>query len=301
MVSEQFFTTSDGTRLNYVDIAKGFPLLCVNGFGASFDVMDPVIEILTRDFRFLELDPRGVGRSEYKGEVSIHQAARDIEEFRQFMGIEKILILGTSMGSAVTFSYIRQFGCEHIEKFVIGDMTPCCLNDENWKLGLYQGWYTKELFQEDLELMEKDYDHFMIRFLENGTFQSHPEDKRIFSGTKEEILERFVGKSGMEMATGTFKESIMHSLTIKDEITKKANRDYWKSFVEADFRPILKDINIPVAVVYADPGSLFSPLTAEYLKEAIPDCTLFGIPDSTHGSMGEKTDLYLGYVKDFCM
>ena len=35
--------------------------------------------------------------------------------------------------------YVKQFGCDNIDKFCLIDMTPKIVTDENWKLGLYGG------------------------------------------------------------------------------------------------------------------------------------------------------------------
>ena len=37
----------------------------------------------------------------------------------------------------------KQYGCGTLKQIILCDMTPKQLNDEEWKLGLYQGAYTK--------------------------------------------------------------------------------------------------------------------------------------------------------------
>ena len=46
------------------------------------------------------------------------------------------------MGAGAALTYVRRFGCGALKQIVLCDMTPKQLNDEEWKLGLYQGAYT---------------------------------------------------------------------------------------------------------------------------------------------------------------
>ena len=53
------------------------------------------------------------------------------------------------MGAGVVFNYIRLYGCSALKQIILCDMTPKQLNDEEWKLGLYKGRYTRQDMEQE--------------------------------------------------------------------------------------------------------------------------------------------------------
>lgn len=63
--------------------------------------------------------------------------------------LSNITLLGWSMGAGVVLNYVRLYGCDALKQIILCDMTPKQINDDEWKLGLYQGRYTKEDMDRD--------------------------------------------------------------------------------------------------------------------------------------------------------
>ena len=64
-------------------------------------------------------------------------------------------------------------------------------------------------------------------------------------------------------------------------------RRYWKSMGDADYRPLLPNIDVPTAILQANPGSIYCMATGKYMAEQIPGAVLIPMTDSIHTSQVE--------------
>ncbi|MCT4575875.1 alpha/beta hydrolase [Donghicola sp.] len=110
------FDTSDGLSLHYTDQGDGLPVLCLPGLTRNGDDFQFVLPHL-KGVRAITLDSRGRGLSEWDGDYmnySIPREAADVVELCAFLGLERVVILGTSrggliaMGLAVTHPQLLQ-------------------------------------------------------------------------------------------------------------------------------------------------------------------------------------------------
>ena len=150
------FNAEDGAEIKYIDVGEGKPFFYFYGMGSSIESQKLFIECLVKNFRCIVLDQRAYGKTAETDKDSIPRAARDGKALLDYLKIDKTVMMGYSMGGAVIFSYVQQFGCDRIEKILIGDMTPKIINEDGWNLGLYQGHYTREMFEQDLYYMGLD-------------------------------------------------------------------------------------------------------------------------------------------------
>ena len=114
MQLKKTFTTSDGAEITYVDIGSGQPFLFIHGFGGFIELQLPLFEQLKTNFRCICFDQRGFGKTPASGEMGIYQSARDVKELLEFLQLDNVLVLGYSMGAAVLFAYVEQFGCRYL-------------------------------------------------------------------------------------------------------------------------------------------------------------------------------------------
>jgi pimeloyl-ACP methyl ester carboxylesterase len=288
------FKAEDGAEIKYVDEGCGVPLVYIYGMGSSIESQLPFIQAMREKCRVVVFDQRAFGLTAAAGEMGIHQSAHDARTLMRHLGIEKAALFGYSMGAAAVFSYLEQFGCDGLSKVIIGDMSPKLINEGDWRLGLYQGWYTREMYERDLELIKTDYKRFALILSEQLLFQRYPEEVRDFSGASEEIRVRILGKRN-----DVITEVLLKGLVDLSEDHIQANYHYWTSMASADFRPVLKKITVPVALLYADPGSGYCPATAEYMHSQIPVSTLMPVSGCTHMAAGEKPLEWRKYISDF--
>lgn len=290
----QTFHGTDGAEIQYVDAGSGKAMMYIMGFGSSIESQAGFIEAMQEKGRIIAFDQRAFGMTPAAGEMGIHQSACDAKALLEYLRLEDITMFGYSMGAAVIFSYVRQFGTAGISKVIIGDMSPKLINEGDWKLGLYQGWYTREMFEKDLQLIKTDYKHFALIVAEGLLFQNDPENVRDFSGTAEDIRARILSKRNDLIA-----QVLIQGMVDVSEEHAKANYYYWETMAGADFRDVLPAINVPTVIMYDDPGSGYSPAAAEYMKAQIPDAVLMPMYDCTHMAAAENPKQWRGCIEKF--
>lgn len=97
------FDTSDGLSLHFTDQGQGLPVLCLPGLTRNGDDFQFVLPHL-KGVRAITLDSRGRGLSEWDGDYtnySIPREAADVVELCQHLGLERVVILGTSRGGLI--------------------------------------------------------------------------------------------------------------------------------------------------------------------------------------------------------
>jgi pimeloyl-ACP methyl ester carboxylesterase len=96
----------DGRRLAWRTIGTGPDLLLINGYAATGEDWDPAfLWQLGDSHRVICPDNRGLGDSELGvGEVSVEGMAADLEALLDSLGIERLPVIGWSMGGFVAQS-----------------------------------------------------------------------------------------------------------------------------------------------------------------------------------------------------
>lgn len=93
----------EGRRLAWRTVGEGPPLLLVNGYAATSEDWDPTfIGGLAESFEVICPDGRGIGESELGGEeLTIDGMATDLEALLDCLGIDRLPVVGWSMGGFV--------------------------------------------------------------------------------------------------------------------------------------------------------------------------------------------------------
>jgi pimeloyl-ACP methyl ester carboxylesterase len=88
--------------LHYEVYGDGEPLVLIPGFAAGAWIWFKQIDPLAKKFRVITFDPRGIGKSSFKGEaITMQLLANDTAALLQALGIEQAHILGVSFGGFV--------------------------------------------------------------------------------------------------------------------------------------------------------------------------------------------------------
>src|SRR5579885_82228 len=102
-----YSTTSDGTRLHYLDRAgSGTVLMLVHGYTGSSADWEELLPLLPGDWRIVRTDLRGAGESD-KPETGylIETYARDLADLAAALSLPPFVLIGHSMGGAVAARY----------------------------------------------------------------------------------------------------------------------------------------------------------------------------------------------------
>ena len=251
-----WFTLKNGEKLYYVEEGQGpDTLVMMHGWTSSHEIYLKPMETLQKRARVIVYDHRGHGESRQanSGSPTMETLASDLHELIQGLSLSDITLLGWSMGAGVVFNYVRLYGCENLKQIVLCDMTPKQLNDAEWKLGLYQGAYTKAD-------MERDAGKDFYSLYKEFAIGAIPKLKKIPS---------FL-----------LKKPLKEKLANCDEATLKSLAASMKT---EDNRPLVGQISVPVTYFYADPGSLFSPGLADWYRDHVTaPYRAVRFPESTH-------------------
>ena len=103
--TDGYFSVGDGTKLHYVEMGAGTPVILIHGAGGSAVgnwFVNGIAPALAPTNRVIGIDMRGHGLSEAGPDGGRRHMAADVIEFMDAQGIDKAHIGGYSMGGGVT-------------------------------------------------------------------------------------------------------------------------------------------------------------------------------------------------------
>ncbi|MFB7138818.1 alpha/beta fold hydrolase [Gottfriedia sp. NPDC056225] len=240
----------DGTIIPYQVCGEGQPIVFIHGlFGKSQDYNE-VIKSISKEYCCVSFDLRGHGQSKELQGINIAQYATDLKALIDHLKLINPVIVGYSTGALALFNYIELYGCENISKLVFVDITPKIISDQEWSLGLYRGEYTEKDFQQDLS----DLDNKFLNFASYFTYRN---------------MTKYKTNTPYRRKANLLSKVLARVLIGKSPQKQLLTKSIWKELGIIDFRNTLNKIKVPSAFFYADPGSLFSPKTAHYMKDTI--------------------------------
>jgi 3-oxoadipate enol-lactonase len=92
-------TNINGVTIAYEDQGTGPPIVFLHAFPLNRSMWTPQTAVLSRRFRTISIDLRGLGESDAPyWRYSMEQYARDLRELLAGLGVQKALFVGLSMG-----------------------------------------------------------------------------------------------------------------------------------------------------------------------------------------------------------
>ena len=117
----------NGLALHYLEWGKvdAPPIVCVHGYTGSADAFNALARHLQDHYRILALDVRGHGESAWSptGAYSYADQAGDLAEFATRLGLDKFVLIGTSMGGIIAMAYAAEHA-GRLSGLVINDIGP---------------------------------------------------------------------------------------------------------------------------------------------------------------------------------
>ena len=108
-------------KLHHRILGEGQPLVILHGLFGNSDNWQTHARRLSDYFQVILVDQRNHGHSDWNDEMSYDLMAEDLQELVTELGLERILLLGHSMGGKTAMRY-AQLHPEHIEKLIVVDM-----------------------------------------------------------------------------------------------------------------------------------------------------------------------------------
>jgi pimeloyl-ACP methyl ester carboxylesterase len=120
------FVTSDGLGLAWAEEGAGLPLLCLPGLTRNGSDFDELAAALGGRHRLIRLTLRGRGLSDRDPDFmnyNVAVEARDVLEFLDHLGLERVVIVGTSRGGMIAMA-LAMAAKERLAGVLLNDVGP---------------------------------------------------------------------------------------------------------------------------------------------------------------------------------
>ena len=108
-------------------------MVCIPGWSQAAEQFLPIAEQLSSAYQVIGIDHRGQGRSsQANGDYRLHRLAADVRQVLVELELDRVTLLGHSMGVAVIWAYLDLFGNDRLARLVLGDQRPTLVRQPDW-------------------------------------------------------------------------------------------------------------------------------------------------------------------------
>jgi microsomal epoxide hydrolase len=117
-----FFKTSDGIRIHYLEAGSGRPIVFIPGWTMPGWIWQKQIDEFSKKYRVIAVDPRSQGESEQPTSGHLPETrARDYKELVDHLSLKQPVLVGWSMACGELVKYAEQFGTDNVGAWVLVD------------------------------------------------------------------------------------------------------------------------------------------------------------------------------------
>ncbi|MGA7380516.1 MAG: alpha/beta hydrolase [Terriglobales bacterium] len=117
-----FFQTSDGTRIHYLEAGSGRAIVFIPGWTMPAWIWQKQIDGLSGKYRVIAVDPRSQGESDKPTYGHLPEdRAHDYKELVDHLGLKQPALVGWSMGCGELMKYVEKFGTSNVGAVVLVD------------------------------------------------------------------------------------------------------------------------------------------------------------------------------------
>lgn len=245
------FIADDGAKIHVRISGEGSPIVMLHGWTASHQEWAPFLTELHKRHQIYRWDARGHGGHPVDDATppTVERMARDLQNLIEHYRLENVVAVGHSMGALTLWQYIRDFGTHHLAKLCFIDQSPKLMTEPGWTHGIY-GDFGPGKASELMTWLEEDFAEGVLKLAAFG----------LNDRAREKYL---AGASGWERS-----RAALRSLDPSPLLT------CWASLTAADYRDVLKRIDIPALLVYGGQSNFYGLDTANYVASQIPDAVL---------------------------
>ena len=265
--------TCNGMNFHYLDWGnEGAPvMLLLHGLRGHCHSWDDVAARFCGGYRVLALDQRGRGETDWapRGNYSTDAFVTDIEEFCNTLGIEKMTLIGHSMGGRNSMAFAGR-NAAMLEKLVIVDIGPDIQPEGSARI-------TRELVE-----VPQEFDSF------DAQFEYMNQQNRFAS---EPVLRRRLKYASKELPDGKI------GWRYDPEI--RAQRRDGTGAPPPDLWTPLASITCPTLIVRGTETDTLSLDVAERMVEALPDGKLAHVDNAAHMVFEDNPEGFNAALADF--
>lgn len=117
-----FFKTSDGIRIHYVEAGSGPAIVLIPGWTAPWWIWQKQVDEFSKKYHVVAVDPRSQGESDKPNYGHLPESrARDYKELIDHLELKRPVLVGWSMACGELVKYAEQFGSENVKAYVLID------------------------------------------------------------------------------------------------------------------------------------------------------------------------------------
>jgi non-heme chloroperoxidase len=117
-----FFKTSDGVRIHYLEAGSGRPIVFIPGWTMPAWIWQEQVDEFAKKYHVVAVDPRSQGESDQPTSGHLPETrSRDYKELVDHLGLKQPVLVGWSMACGELVKYAEQFGSENVGGFVLVD------------------------------------------------------------------------------------------------------------------------------------------------------------------------------------
>lgn len=252
-----FFTTRDNTEVHYEDAGHGAPVILIHGWPATGQMFEyQTTALLERGHRVIAYDRRGFGKSaQSAGGYDYDTLAGDLRGLIEHLELDKVALVGFSMGGGEVARYLTRYGTEKITRVaLVSSVVPyLLLTDSN------PGGVKQEVFDGMITSLRDDRPKFLSGWA------------KLFYG---------VGKVGSPVSD----EILAWTSYLVYQASPKATIDCVTSFASTDFRPDLAAFTVPTLIVHGTADKIVPiEATGHAAARAIPGAVAKFYEGAPHG------------------
>jgi non-heme chloroperoxidase len=117
-----FFQTSDGTRIHYLEAGNGRAIVFIPGWTMPAWIWQKQLDGLSGKYHVIAVDPRSQGESDKPPYGHLPEnRAHDYKELVDHLGLKQPALVGWSMGCGELLKYVDQFGTANVGAVILVD------------------------------------------------------------------------------------------------------------------------------------------------------------------------------------
>lgn len=252
------FTTSDGLKLDYLDVGTGPVVLALPGLTRDLHDFDELAQAMGGEIRLVRLTMRGRKGSDFDPEwknYNVAQETRDVVEFMDFLRIDQAVVVGTSRGGLIAMVMAATVG-ERLSGVVLNDIGPVIEAQGMEFIKANIGFQPAE--QDPDKLVE------LLKSLMEAEFPGLPDSK--WRALAYRWLD--VSDSGIRLS---YDPKLRDAFLATEE---GAPADMWPLF------DMMK--KVPLALIRGANSDLLSMQTVQMMQARRPDMLFTNVPDRGH-------------------
>jgi non-heme chloroperoxidase len=258
----EYIEVEPEVRLHITDGGEGRPIVLIHGWPLSDEMYEyQYNDLINKKFRVIGITLRGFGKSDKPfGNYNYDVHVEDIKNILCKLDVKDAVLVGFSMGGAISIRYVSMDEGTHVSKLVLcGAAAPVWTQRPDFPYNL-----PKNAVDDLIALNYKDRPKLLSNFA------------KIFSATETSLNEGMVGwLNGIGLSASSH-----------------ATAQCLVALRDTDLRPDMKKIKIPTLILHGKKDKICSFDLAGQMKLGIQNSQLVVFENSGHSMFLEETDKF---------